>query len=76
MNYTETMQRVIEKCDILYNGEVVSREIIMKYFVQFLSQTINNKKHNVGLVMHTGSVCFDITILLTRTLLQKTYRDF
>ena len=63
MNYTETMQRVIEKCDILYNGEIISREELMKNFVHFLSKTIDNEKHNVGLVMHTGSICFDVVIL-------------
>lgn len=54
------MQSVIENTDILLDGEIVSREELIKCFSKFIVKTSMRDGHNVGIVMHTGSVCFDV----------------
>lgn len=57
---TEIMETVLQKCDIMLDGQLISKELLIQSFASFLSQTVAKRKHNVGLVMHTGSVCFDV----------------
>ena len=57
---TEIMETVLQKCDIMLDGQIISKELLIQSFASFLSQTVARRKHNVGLVMHTGSVCFDV----------------
>lgn len=54
------MLRVIENTDILLDGKIVSREELMKCFGKFIFRTSMQDGHNVSIVMHTGSVCFDV----------------
>lgn len=54
------MLSAIEKTDILLDGEIVSREELIKCFGEFIVKTSMRDGHNVGIVMHTGSVCFDV----------------
>ena len=63
MNLSEVMKHVLNTCEIKYNGVTISKELIIKAFGDFLSQTIDKKNHNTGLVMHTGSVCFDVLMV-------------
>lgn len=55
----ETMTRVIENCDLLFENKLFSRELLMRSFAQYLSVTSDSDKHNVGYVLHTGSPLFD-----------------
>ena len=57
---SKTMQHVLQTCDIELYGKVVSKELLVKTFGDFLAQTIEKKNHNVGMIMHTGSICFDV----------------
>lgn len=54
------MLSAIENTDILLDGEIVSREELIKCFGEFIVKTSMRDGHNVGIVMHTGSVCFDV----------------
>ncbi|MEI7884382.1 MAG: DrmE family protein [Clostridia bacterium] len=68
---TETlyrMQKIIEKCDLLYNGELISKEYLMQVYAEFVTSTFNEGKHNVGVVLHTGSICFDIVSVIISAL--------
>ncbi len=56
----KTMNNILEKIDIEFEGQIISKELIIKTFGDFLCQTVEKNKHNVGLVMHTGSICFDV----------------
>lgn len=60
---TEIMEMVLKKCDIMLDGKIISKELLIQSFASFLSQTVGKRKHNVGIVMHTGSVCFDVLAL-------------
>lgn len=54
------MKSIIEKTDILLQGNILSRETLIKNFGKFLVSNALREKHNVGVIMHTGSVCFDV----------------
>lgn len=56
----EAMMNVITNCELKLDKQIISKELLMQTFADFLSQTIAKRKHNVGVVLHTGSVCFDV----------------
>ena len=45
------------------DGCVISKELLMHAYYQFLSETIEKDCHNVNIVLHTGSICFDVMLL-------------
>lgn len=53
------MKKVLGRCDILLDGDVISKELLSKTFAEFVSTTSEKQVHNVGLVLHTGSPVFD-----------------
>ena len=57
------MYRVFEKCEIQIEGQTISKELLLKTFGDFSTQTIAKRDHNIGLVMHTGSLCFDVVLI-------------
>lgn len=62
------MYRVFEKCEIQIEGQTISKELLLKTFGDFLTQTIAKRDHNIGLVMHTGSLCFDVVLITYATI--------
>lgn len=61
----DSMKKLIEKCDLYFEGCVISKELLVRNYADFLASNFE-KKHNVAVSLHTGSVCFDIiTILFT-----------
>lgn len=60
MTAKEALKTIIQKCDFLFDGEIISRELLMRQFVEFLSDTTEKEKHNSGFVLHTGSDCFNV----------------
>ena len=72
----KAMTRVIEKCDVCIDGSVISKEFLLQTFSEFISDTIESEKHNVGIILHTGSICFDAILLayaaLSNILYNKT----
>lgn len=65
----EVMYRVFEKCEIQIEGQTISKELLLKTFGDFLTQTITKRDHNIGLIMHTGSLCFDAVLITYATIL-------
>ena len=65
----EIMYRVFEKCEIQIEGQTISKELLLKTFGDFLTQTIAKRDHNIGVVMHTGSICFDVVLITYATIL-------
>ncbi len=54
---------VLKKIEIRIQGQTISKEKLLKSFGQYLSQTFSKWDHNIGLIMHTGSVCFDAMLV-------------
>lgn len=59
----EAMNKIIKSCDVCIDGNVISQELLLATFSDFILSTIEKEKHNVSIVLHTGSVCFDAIIL-------------
>ena len=61
----ESMKKLIDKCDLYFEGHIISKELLVKNYADFLACNFE-KKHNVAISLHTGSICFDIiTVLFT-----------
>lgn len=61
----DSMKKLIDKCDLYFDGHIISKELLVQNYADFLASNFE-KKHNVAISLHTGSVCFDIiTILFT-----------
>lgn len=68
MEAKELLESIFERCEILYNEEVIGQELLLKQFEAFINRTFNEKNHNVSVVLHTGSICFDIIALVFATI--------
>ena len=71
----EIMQKTIEKCDICVDGDVISKELLMKTLLEFVSSTIEKEPHNVGFVLHTGSVCFSALMIAYAAISNILYNE-
>jgi len=61
----DSMKKLIDKCDLYFDGYIISKELLIRNYAEFLASNFE-KKHNVAISLHTGSICFDIiTILFT-----------
>ena len=65
----DIMKSIIDKTDILLQGNIVSRETLIKNFETFIVSNTVKDDHNVGITMHTGSVCFDVVAIAYASIL-------
>ena len=56
---TEGLNRCLEKCDICLDGRLISRELILRSFLKFLSREAEKTENSGSIVLHLGSPCFD-----------------
>jgi len=78
MTAKEALDKIIDKCDVLINGEIVSKELLMRTYSEFLTSVTEKETHNVGFVLHTGSVCFDaiaVVYAMATCLLYNEYQS-
>ena len=57
------INQLINNCDLYFEGHIISKELLIKNYADFLANNFE-KKHNVAISLHTGSVCFDIITIL------------
>lgn len=74
------LKRIIEKCDIVYSDDehqncIISKEILIKSYCEYLASTISSPKKSVGVIMHTNSLCFDIITILFCSLINILNTD-
>lgn len=55
---------ILRQCDILLDGELISNELLISTYARYLASTATLEKHNTGIVLHTGSICFDAICVL------------
>ena len=61
----DSMKKLIDRCDLYFEGHIISKELLLQNYADFLAGNFE-KKHNVAISFHTGSICFDIiTIVFT-----------
>ncbi len=64
MKIKKVMNNIFEKCDICFEGNLISKEKLIIAYRDFLSKTIDKENHNIGIVYHTGSICFDVVAVV------------
>lgn len=60
----EYMRKIIISCDIMLEGTVISKERLLQEYADFLGATVWAEDRTVGLLLHTGSICFDAISLI------------
>ncbi len=70
----DSMKKLIEKCDLLFEGHIISKELLIQNYAEFLASNFE-KKHNVTISLHTGSICFDIVTILFTALSNIMYNQ-
>lgn len=59
----DAILNVLKKCDIALDGNVISKEQVLRSFLAFLAETSFKGNHNNGFILHTGSICFDAVVV-------------
>ena len=70
----DSMKKLIDKCDLYFEGHIISKELLLQNYADFLAGNFE-KKHNVAISLHTGSICFDIISLLISALSNIFYNQ-
>lgn len=68
-DYSKKLLSIIDKCDLVLNDTVISRELICRVFTKYLIDMEKKSQHNYGLVLHTGSIVFDAISVAFATIL-------
>lgn len=68
MTNTNVLTRLTDRCDIYFAGSLISKELIIEKYSDFLAHTLSSEEHSVSIALHTGSVCFDTVSFLTAAL--------
>ncbi|WP_333652622.1 DrmE family protein [Lacrimispora sp.] len=64
----QVLLRLIEKCDIYFEGSLISQELIIQKYANFFVTSINSEDRSSSVAIHTGSICFDIMSLIIATI--------
>ena len=51
---------LLEKCDIYYGDDLISKEAIIGKYLTFFATSLASKERTVNFSLHTGSLCFDV----------------
>jgi hypothetical protein len=68
MTDQQVLLRLAEKCDIFFEGSLISKELIVQKYADFFAASISSKERSSSVALHTGSVCFDIVSFLMSAL--------
>lgn len=63
-NRLEYMRQIINSCDIVLEGSVISKERLLQEYADYLGETVWTEKRRVDVLLHTGSMCFDAISLI------------
>jgi hypothetical protein len=68
----DRMKKFINKCELYFEGHIISKELLLQNYADFLASNFA-KKHNVVISLHTSSICFDIITVLFSALSNIMY---
>jgi len=69
MSTTSSLKEICENCEIVFQGETIAKEGILAAYSQFLLSSLDGEGSKVCVSLHTGSLCFDIMLVIYLTLL-------
>lgn len=55
----EGLKKIIKKCDIYFENQLISKELLLKSFMEFLTIEAGKADNNGSIVFHLASLCFD-----------------
>lgn len=64
----QAILRLTENCDIYLEDSLISKELIIQKYANFFAKSISSKELSSSVVLHTGSVCFDIVTFILAVL--------
>ena len=64
MDLKTQMKQALQKIDIYYNNCLISHEHLVRKYEDFLCSSFSEKEHNEAIVLHTGSICFEVASLV------------
>lgn len=71
----DAVEKALQKCDICMAGNIISRERLLRTYSDFVLSTMEKEKHNVGMILHTGSACFDVFLIVCAALSNILYNQ-
>lgn len=75
MRYTAVMKDIFNKIEIMYDDNIISSEYLVKMYELYLCDTFAEKDHNIGLILHTGSKCFDIISIVFASICSIVFNE-
>ncbi|HCX49819.1 MAG TPA: hypothetical protein DG757_12475, partial [Bacillus sp. (in: Bacteria)] len=74
MSKNDVLIDFFNKFEIYFEGEIISRELLLEAYSKFISNIMSKDEHAQGVILHTGSICFDI-VTITYSILACIYHD-
>lgn len=71
----DAVEKALQKCDVCMAGNIISRERLLRAYSDFVLSTMEKEKHNVGMILHTGSACFDVLLIVCAALSNILYNQ-
>lgn len=68
MTDQQVILRLTENCDIYFEDSLISKELIIQKYSNFFATSIFTKERSSSVVLHTGSLCFDIVSFIMAAL--------
>ena len=68
MNKYPLLYNIFKKCDIAIDGDIISKEQLMQFYKSFLNDVVDDDLTKTGVIMHTGSICFDAMLIIAAAL--------
>lgn len=55
----ERLKKIINKCDVYFEDRLISGELLLRSFIDFLTSEASKAENNGSIVLHLASPCFD-----------------
>lgn len=75
------LKLVTQKCTFFYKQQLISTPQLLQAFIRYLTITFSSQEHNVGVILHTDSIIFDVLCISYSAIInllsnQTTSEDF
>jgi len=64
----QALTTLTDKCEIYFEGLLISKEWILKKYIEFFASSLSEGERTVRIALHTGSVCFDMLAYIVAAL--------
>ena len=73
MEVNNAINKFINECEIFYNEENLSTQTVLVDYLKFMSEQYSSEEKNISFALHTGSLCFDIIVIVTSVISSLAY---